>query len=126
MSNSKSIQLAIPKASSSTLSRSALLDSMLKNLPRQTSRHSNTLDDFLFGANLAEFERDFYGTNAGRFDDDYVDTNEYLEVGAGDEGDGAERQDAERLVGLDEDGRVIHLTDDDLRKPRNFSAVRAS
>lgn len=96
---------------------SALLDSALSKatLARRTSDGTRS-----FGADFSNLDYDFYDTNTGGFDDDYVDTNVDLE-----EEDGLPAPPpAEQFCGINEQGTVIYLTDDDARKARNFASVR--
>lgn len=87
------------------------------NRVRQTHRaFGSTPEDY--EAHLLELERDFYDTNTGGFDDDYVETNidgeeEFLPSMAS----------PNNVCGLDEQGSVVQLTEEDGRKARNFASV---
>lgn len=127
MSHTKSVELGAKKAMPlPTTAPPSVLDSVLSRLRRQPSADPDSGNAFEFGANLHQFERDFYDSNTGGFDDDYVETNarEDDEAGGGGVPAGVESaSDPDAVCGLDEEGEVVYLTDEDARKARNFASV---
>lgn len=103
---------------------SSVLNAALRNLPRQPFKGlNNNVDGFDIDSD--PFDRDFYDTNIGGFDDDYVETKLDREDEAGrDNGVAAVHGEEETVCGVDEQGVVVHLTDEDARKSRYFTSVR--
>lgn len=117
VAKTRAVELTAKKPIPNAPPPSALLDSTLNRvtLARRTSDGTRS-----FGTDFANLDYDFYDTNTGGFDDDYVDTNVDLE---GQDGL-PESALAETVCGIDERGVVVHLTDDDARKARYFASVR--
>lgn len=114
ITKSKAVDLerrpAPPETTQESRPQSALLASMLEDVRRRASARDNIED-----LNTRDFEQDFYDTNAGGYDDDYVPTNN-------DDGVDVEAT-GEAMCGVNEEGQVIQLTEEDGRRTRHFASV---
>lgn len=100
-----------PGPSHESIPQSDLLATMLEDVRRRTQASQA---DEGFHLDARELERDFYETNAGGYDDDYVATNNDNEIDV---------EAGETICGVNEDGQVIQLTEEDGRKARHFASV---
>lgn len=116
VSKTKPVNLPTKKATPAPTPSSSILNAAL-NRVRQTRRDSSTANDD-YGAYLLDLERDFYDTNSGGFDDDYVETNV-----DGEEGGVPVAPSTVNVCDLDDQGAVMSITGEDAHKARNFAAV---